>query len=160
LGFLLLLFLFTCLPAASLSAQNKQNPIEVPGGLSLLLKAKGEGVQIYGCANGTWQLQAPDAELLDDQGREIGRHHSGPTWQLNDGSLVKGEVISTQLSPEATSIPWLLLKSTTGTGSLEAVQFVQRSETRGGVAPSGNCTEATTIRIPYSAMYSFYGKAR
>jgi hypothetical protein len=41
--------------------------------------------------------------------RVIGRHYGGPTWQHNDGSLVEEAVVSKQLSPEATSIPWLLL---------------------------------------------------
>jgi hypothetical protein len=160
LGFPLLLLLFAFFLVATLSAQDSRNSIEVPGGLSLLLKAKGEGVQIYGCVNGTWQLQTPAADLLDDHGRTIGRHYSGPTWELNDGSLVKGAVVSKQASPEAMSIPWLLLKSSGATGKLETVQFIQRSETHGGVAPSGTCTEAATIRIPYSALYSFYGRAR
>jgi hypothetical protein len=158
--FPLLLLLPVFFFIASLNAQDTQSSIEVPDGSSLLLKAKGEGVQVYGCVSGMWQLQAPAAELLDDQGRVIGRHYSGPTWQLKDGSLVKGEVVSKQVSPEATSIPWLLIKSVTGTGRLEAVRFIQRSETHGGVAPNGSCSEATPLRVPYTAIYSFYGIAR
>jgi hypothetical protein len=160
LGFHLLFLLPSLLLAANVGAQGNQNSIEVPVGLSLLLKAKGEGVQVYGCVNGSWILQAPTADLLDEQRRVIGRHYAGPTWQLNDGSLVEGEVVSKQVPSETTSIPWLLIKSVRGTGRLEAVQFIQRSETRGGIAPSGNCSQATTVRVPYTAMYSFYGKAR
>jgi hypothetical protein len=156
LGFHLLFLLPSLLFVANVGAQgNQKGPI----GLSLLLKAKGEGVQVYGCVNGSWILQAPAADLLDDQRRVIGRHYGGPTWQLNDGSLVEGAVVSKQVSPEATSIPWLLIKSVRGTGRLEAVQFIQRSETHGGIAPSGNCSQATTVRVPYTAMYSFYGRA-
>lgn len=159
-GFSLLLLLFVCFLVASLSAQDGRDSIEVPGGLSLLLKAKGEGVQIYECINRTWQLQTPAADLLDDQRKVIGRHYSGPTWELNDGSLVKGAVVSKQASPEATSIPSLLIKSTSATGKLETVRYIQRSQTHGGVAPKEKCTEATTIRMPYSAIYSFYGRTR
>jgi len=151
-----LLFVFV----AIVSAQGNQNAIEVPVGLSLLLKAKGEGFQVYGCVNGSWILQAPAADLLDEQRRVIGRHYGGPTWRLNDGSLVEGAVVSKQVSPEATSIPWLLLKSVRGTGRLEAVQFIQRSETHGGIAPGENCSQATAVRVPYTAIYSFYGRAR
>lgn len=156
LVFLLPTFFFI----ASLGAQVTQNSIEIPASSSLLMKATGEGVQVYGCVNGVWQLQAPDAELLDDHGRVIGRHYGGPTWELNDGSLVTGEVVSKQASPEASSIPWLLIRSVTGTGRFETVRFIQRSETHGGVAPSGGCSEATAIRVPYTAIYSFYGVAR
>jgi hypothetical protein len=41
-----LLFLPSLLFVANVGAQGNQNAIEVPVGLSLLLKAKGEGVQI------------------------------------------------------------------------------------------------------------------
>jgi hypothetical protein len=156
LGFHLLFLLPSLLFVANVRAQGDQNAIEVPVGLSLLLKAKGEGVQVYECVDGSWTLQAPAADLLDEQRRVIGRHYGGPTWQLNDGSLVEGAVVSKQASPEATSIPWLWIKSISGTGRLEAVQFIERSETHGGVAPSGNCSQATMVRVPYTAMYSFY----
>ena len=157
-GFHLLFLLPSLLFTVNVDAQRNQNSIEVPVGSSLLLKAKGEGVQVYGCVNGSWILQAPAADLLDEQRRVIGRHYGGPTWQLNDGSLVEGAVVSKQVSPEATSIPWLLIKSVRGTGRLEAVQFIQRSETHGGIAPSGNCSQATAVRVPYTATYSFYGR--
>jgi hypothetical protein len=159
LGFLLA-FVLSALLIANLRAQGTQNSVKVPGDLSLLLKAKGEGVQIYGCVNETWQLQAPVADLLDDERRVIGSHYSGPTWQLKDGSVVKGTVVSIQVSPDAASIPWLLIKSVEGTGKLKAVQFIQRSETHGGAAPSENCSNAAIIRVPYTATYSFYGKAQ
>jgi hypothetical protein len=159
LVFRLLFLLPSLLFVANAGAQGNQNAIEAPVGLSLLLKAKGEGVQVYGCVSGSWILQAPAADLLDDQRRVIGRHYGGPTWQLNDGSLVEGAVVSKQVSPEATSIPWLLIKSVRGTGRLEAVQFIKRSETHGGIAPNGNCSQATAVRVPYTAIYSFYGRA-
>jgi hypothetical protein len=158
--FQLLFLLSALLLSANVGAQENQNAIEIPSGLSLLMKVKGEGLQVYDCVNGGWVLQAPAADLLDEQRQVIGHHYGGPTWQLNDGSLVEGEVVSKQVSPEATSIPWLLIKSTRGTGRLEAVQFIQRSETHGGVAPSGDCSQATAVRVPYTAMYSFYGRAR
>jgi Protein of unknown function (DUF3455) len=160
LGFHLFFILLSLLFVVNVGAQGNQNAIEVPAGLSLLLKAKGEGVQVYGCVNGSWILQAPAADLLDEQRRVIGRHYGGPTWRLNDGSLAEGAVVSKQVSPEATSIPWLLLRSVRGTGRLEAVQFIQRSETHGGNAPSETCSHATVVRVPYTAIYSFYGRAR
>jgi hypothetical protein len=77
LGFDLLFLLPSLLFVANVRAQGDQNTIHVPVGLSLLLKAKGEGVQVYGCVNGGWTLQAPAADLLDEQSRVIGRHLRG-----------------------------------------------------------------------------------
>ena len=41
---------------------------------------------------------------------------------------------------------------------LAQVDFVQRLETRGGVAPGGTCDPAAdaTVAVPYRARYVFY----
>ena len=60
--------------------------------------ARATGFQIYVCrpdANrqaARWTLKAPEAELFDEQGKSIGKHFGGPTWQLNDGSAVIGKM--------------------------------------------------------------------
>jgi hypothetical protein len=38
-----------------------------------------------------WTLKAPEADLFDANGRAIGRHYAGPTWELMDGSEVVGK---------------------------------------------------------------------
>jgi hypothetical protein len=45
-----------------------------------------------------------------------------------------------------------------GDGVLSGVDFIQRLETRGGVAPTGACDPATdaTVAVPYRARYVFY----
>jgi hypothetical protein len=48
-------------------------------------------IKVYGCVNGRWALKAPDAKLLNQEGSVIGQHFAGPTWQLNDGSWIKGK---------------------------------------------------------------------
>lgn len=144
-----------CFPLV-VSAQAPGDSVDVPGHSSLLLKAKGVGAQVYSCLAGTWTLQGPDANLLDPTGQVIGRHFEGPTWKLNDGSWVKAKAIAKHASPEAESVPWLLLESVSGTGSLAAARYIQRTETHGGNAPSGNCSESAEVRVPYSATYSFY----
>jgi hypothetical protein len=147
-------------------AQQQAASIEVPAGAHVELQAKGEGVQIYGCAasgNGyKWTLQGPDAKLLDAKGRQIGRHFAGPTWQLNDGSTVQGQLVASQPAPDAGSVAWLLLRAKAGsaTGKLAGIAFVRRTDTHGGVADSSDCAvagdEGKTVRVNYTATYTFY----
>jgi len=129
---------------------------------TLVLQARGEGVQIYACvkdADWAWKLKAPQATLFDHKHQAIGKHFGGPTWSLNDGSEVRGTLLDSK--QQAGTIPWLILaaKSIGGEGRLTRVNVVRRTETQGGVAPSGGCdAEHAGIeqRVPYSATYSFF----
>jgi hypothetical protein len=142
------------------AAKQTSSPIDLPPGThELLLEAKGEGVQIYTCTDGEWTLKAPDAKLLDPQGTVIGTHFAGPTWKLTDGSEVKGKAIASQPSPDADSVPWLLIQTTpnSGSGQFADVNYIRRTETHGGGAPKESCTDGES-RQPYTATYSFYSK--
>jgi hypothetical protein len=129
---------------------------------TLVLEARGEGVQIYTCVKGdywAWKFKAPEAALFDEKHKAIGRHFAGPTWRLDDGSEVQGKVVETK--PQPRTIPWLILtaKSTGGEGRLSGVDAVRRTETLGGLAPSTGCDaqhEGVELRVPYSAVYSFF----
>jgi Protein of unknown function (DUF3455) len=130
-----------------------------------ILTATGKGVQIYACqqlATGPqWVFQAPEATLTDASGTDVGTHGAGPTWKSKDGSSVKGELVQKAASPESTAIPWLLLKaaSVSGAGVMTRVEFIRRSETHGGLAPTTGCDAQhlnTTSRVPYTAIYTFY----
>lgn len=150
-------------PQASAIPEN----MRVPEGEVLLLRAAARGAQIYTCkakaadpAAFEWTLKAPDAELFDQSGAKIGRHYAGPTWEIADGSRVAGEAV--QRSPVQGAIPWLLLRATSheGAGALSKVNYIQRVDTVGGVAPSAGCDAAhagAEARIDYSANYDFYG---
>ena len=154
-GMITLVLAFACVTADSI-AQTAKESIDVPPHSRLLLRATGSGDQVYGCVNGSWVLKAPDAKLLNQEGSVIGRHFAGPTWQLNDGSWVKGKAVAKQVAPDATAVPWLLLESVGGAGRLGAVRFIQRTGTHGGNAPDGSCSQNATLRVPYTATYSFY----
>lgn len=123
-----------------------------------VLEAQGKGVQIYSCVDEKWLLKAPDAKLLDASGKVIGRHFAGPTWQLEDGSVVKGALISSKPAPDGASAPWLELKAVpaSGSGKFAEVAFIRRTETQGGAAPARTCHAGETERVPYTAKYSFY----
>lgn len=149
-----------CVSGAAASAQAPAAAsvsIEPPAGAHVLLTAHGKGAQIYTCTDGHWALKAPDAKLFDDSGLQVGTHFAGPTWRLTDGSLVKGKLLASQPSPDAASVPWLLLEAVPGSasGHLAEVMWVRRTHTQGGKAPADACTEGV-LSVPYTADYSFY----
>jgi hypothetical protein len=155
LGMIALVLAVACMARDSI-AQTAKESIDAPPHSRLLLRAVGSGDQVYGCVNGRWALTAPDAKLLNQEGSVIGRHFAGPTWQLNDGSWVKGRAVAKQVAPDATAVPWLLLESVGGTGRFGTVRFIQRTGTHGGNAPDGSCSQSAILRVPYTATYSFY----
>lgn len=149
-----------------LRAQQTGGSIDLPAAVNVVLRVEGAGVQIYTCtstpAATKWVLNAPDAKLMDSSGQSIGSHFAGPTWKLDDGSQVQGELIASKPAPDAGSVAWLLLRAKAGsaTGTLAKVAFIRRTATNGGVAPASGCESAQdagkTTRVPYAATYSFY----
>jgi len=127
-----------------------QSDTRAPEGQRAVVTADAKGVQIYACRDSQWVFQAPEATLFDSSGKEIGTHRAGPVWTLRDGRAVKGAVVAKSDAPGKRDIPWLLLK---GDGSFE---YIRRSDTRGGVAPEGACEAGKTLRVDYSAVYTFY----
>jgi hypothetical protein len=151
----------------SLSARAQQVPKELlpPANEQLLLQVHAVGDQIYTCnANGaqfTWALKAPDARLFDQNGKPFGKHFAGPSWEANDGSRVTGKAVANAPSPDADSIPWLLVTviSRGGDGALAHATTIQRINTKGGKAPASGCDAAHAgqeLRAPYSADYVFF----
>jgi hypothetical protein len=131
-------------------------------GETVLLSARGEGVQIYTCVQDgdwKWKLKAPEATLFDASHHAIGKHFAGPRWRLEDGSEVQGKLITSK--PQPGTIPWLVLSATsTGNlGRLSHVTTVERTDTEGGVAPVSGCDADhpnAEVRVPYSASYTFF----
>ena len=137
--------------------------IRAPGEIAVL-QVHAAGAQIYECKTGpagagpTWQFREPIATLLRD-GKTIGRHYAGPTWEVGGSSIV-GKM--TGRSPGTTSkdIAWLKLEVTDrrGDGPLQEVSTVQRINTVGG-ALDGSCDGVGDLRAePYAADYVFLKK--
>ena len=118
------------------------------------------GVQIYHCPAGAWTLRAPEALLADVQSPRRKIHHfAGPSWKsLVDGSTITAARVAD--SPVAGAIPLLLLQVNGHTGDpaglLADVDYIQRLNTRGGLAPTGACTEGQEQRVRYGADYVFW----
>ena len=98
--------------------------------------------------------------MLD--GRTVGRHYAGPTWEHVDGSSVQAKVIGNAPGATANDVPWLKLEvvERRGTGALAGADIIQRINTAGGVL-HGPCERAGSLRsVGYSADYVFRRKDR
>ena len=151
--------------SVSLWAQETPKELQPPANEQILLKVHAKGDQIYSCkadgARFAWTLNGPDAQLFDKDGKLFGKHFAGPSWEANDGSRVTGKAVANAPSPDADSVPWLLLTvvSCSGDGALAHATSIQRINTKGGKAPASGCDAAHTgqeIRAPYSADYYFF----
>ena len=145
--------------------------IKAPAGEQVVLKAQAAGSQIYVCQQGAdgkfgWSLKAPEAELRDEHGQVIGHHFAGPSWKHRDGSQVTGKAVARVDSPDAASIPWLLLTVTghSGNGVLSGVTSIQRIHTKGGQPPAAADCDASKqnaeVKINYTADYYFLAPAK
>jgi hypothetical protein len=84
-----------CMRAGQISAQMPA-AIDAPG-RTVVATLHAEGAQVYECKADTegkltWQIREPIATLFLD-GRTIGRHYAGPTWEHTDGSMIVGKVV-------------------------------------------------------------------
>ena len=125
--------------------------IAAPGETAILM-LHAEGAQVYECktgADGTlaWAFREPIATLFSN-GKTVGRHYAGPSWEHSDGSAVVGQVVGTAPGMVANDIPWLKLGVTSrrGTGVLSQATTVQRINTAGG-----KLTAPATSRAPMKA---------
>ncbi len=155
----------TSLLLFTVAGQQVPQQLQPPANEQLLFQVHAKGDQVYACKADVeqyaWILKAPDAQLFDKNGKPFGRHFAGPSWEANDGSRVAGQAVANAPSPDAISIPWLLVKivSHDGSGVLSRATSIQRLNTKGGKAPSSGCDEphaGQELRVPYSADYLFY----
>src|SRR5437763_2177525 len=89
--------------------------IAAPGEMAVL-SMHAEGAQVYECKAGAdgklaWAFREPIATLLLD-GKTVGRHYAGPTWEYTDGSAVLAKVAANAPAKNASDIPWLKLTAT------------------------------------------------
>lgn len=153
------------LAAVTVCGQQVPEQIQPPAGEQVLLQVHAKGDQVYTCkgdaAQAAWALKAPDAQLFDKDGKLFGKHFAGPSWEAIDGSRVTGKAVANVPSPDADSIPWLLVNIVghEGSGVLSRATSIQRINTKGGKAPASGC-DATHVgqdlRVAYSADYLFY----
>lgn len=166
-------FTFTILVCSAALGQGTQvtaqTAVQIPDviaakGESPVLTVHAEGAQVYDCKAGdsgklAWQFREPVATLMQD-GKTVGRHYAGPTWEHADGSRVVGKPIARANGATAQDIPWLKLEAVEarGAGALAGVTAIQRINTKGGQF-EGSCDRAgATFAAPYAADYVFLKK--
>ena len=153
------------LAALPIVAAAQQADAIMVAGETLVTTIHAQGAQVYECkadASGAlaWQFREPVATLLSN-GKTLGRHYAGPTWEFADGSAVAAKVAASAPGASQSDIPLLKLAvvSQKGSGLLAGITSIQRLNTRGGVA-KGPCDSAGAfLSVPYSADYAFYKKS-
>jgi hypothetical protein len=76
-------------------------------GEALVATIHAQGAQVYECKADAvgklaWQFREPIATLLID-GKTVGRHYAGPTWELSDGSMVAARSPHGRRAPRPTT---------------------------------------------------------
>ena len=107
-----------------------------------------EGAQIYECKTGgdgklAWAFREPIATLMLD-GRTVGRHYAGPTWEHVDGSSVQAKVRRQRAGRDGKRYSLAQARrgrATAAAGTLAGADIVQRINTSGGVL-RGPCDHA------------------
>ena len=146
--------------------------LAVPVNQTLALTLTASGYQIYEwravpgqTGKYEWVFKEPEADLFDAQGRKVGHHSAGPTWELTDGGEVVGRVRVKTDAPDGNGVPWLLLDAVqaSGGGVMARIKSIRRINTSGGQASSVppapgppekmvGCME----KVGYTATYEFY----
>jgi len=155
----------------SLSDPVVPSDIQVTASATLVAAYAAEGTQTYTCtvtgtgdtATYAWSAASvPAARLYSSDCLLAATHYAGPHWKADDGSIILGTKVRSVASPNAASIPELLLSTVPDggtTGILSPVTAVQRLNTVAGIAPSTGCDAAHvngTVAVPYTAEYYFY----
>ncbi len=131
--------------------------LRVPAGNHLVVSLHViQGVQVYSCTNGAWTFTEPDADM-GVSNRPIVLYTAGPEWVSTvDGSAVWGMPLAS--ANRTGTIPELLVKAVKnrGQGLFGSVDYIQRLDTFGGLAPSGSCTSGAITASQYFATEDFW----
>lgn len=161
--------LLTACTAAFANIDNTKlpEPVRAPAGHMQTLETIGTGEITYECREKKdmagafeWAFVTPVATLWDMKQNNIGKYYGGPTWEANDGSKVTGKQVA--IAPASPgNIPLQLVKAdpAMGQGAMTGVTFIQRLETKGGVAPAMTCdasNKGMKQQVKYQAKYVFY----
>jgi len=142
--------------------------VQVPAGNKVSMETVGVGDITYECRAKTgaagqyeWVFVGPDAKLMDRSGKQVGKYYGPPaTWEAMDGSRLTA--VQEAVAPHMTgNIPLQLVKGNPamGSGAMQGVTYIQRVDTRGGVAPAAPCAAGNMSAkqiVKYQADYIFY----
>ena len=143
-------------------------PVRVPMGQKMKMSTTGVGELTYECREKKdmagayeWAFVGPVANLYTGDKKMVGKYYAGPTWEGVDGSKVTGKQVA--VAPAGMgNIPLQLVKAdpASGAGSMMGVSYIQRLNTKGGIAPMAVCDDGAKGKrqtVGYEADYAFYG---
>ena len=142
--------------------------VRVPAGQKLMMATSATGEITYECrekkdmaGQHEWAFVGPVATLYGGDKKTVGKYYAGPTWEAADGSKVTGKQVAVAPASPG-SIPLQLVKAepAMGAGAMTGVSYIQRLNTKGGVAPAMPCDAAGKGQrkvVAYEADYVFYG---
>jgi Protein of unknown function (DUF3455) len=142
--------------------------VRVPAGQKQMMATTGVGEITYECrekkdmaGQHEWAFVGPVATLYSGDKKTVGKYYAGPTWEAADGSKVTGKQVAVAPA-SAGNIPLQLVKAdpAMGAGAMTGVSYIQRLNTKGGVAPAMACDAAAKGQrkvVAYEADYVFYG---
>src|SRR4249919_2216731 len=177
------------LALSAVSHAQTVTPPAVPAGIEVLapneafLIGHAFGSQNYECQPAAslgqvaWTLFTPQATLFGEVGDQLITHFNSPnpdegnvairaTWQdSSDSSRIWAKATGI-VTVDPTAIPWVRLqvvgarRGPTGGDELSESTFVQRINTKGGLAPTTGCDALPDAGrkafVPYTADYVFY----
>jgi hypothetical protein len=155
-----------CASQATAQMAKPVPPAVAAPGAKIVAKFQGVGAQIYECTRNkdgklAWVFREPIAALIFN-GKTVGRHYAGPTWEYTDGSKIVGKVTGHAPGATADDVAWLKLHviKHRGHGMFSKVNTVQRLDTDGG-GLAGSCEAAGAFKsVAYSATYVFLHAGR
>jgi uncharacterized protein DUF3455 len=157
--------------------------LEVPAPSEAFLLGHAVGTQNYVCqpdahlGRVAWTLFTPQATLFNDQNEQLITHFFSPnpdeggavvraTWEDSDDTSAVWARATASATVDPNAIAWVTLQRVgsrvgpTGGQTLSGTTFVQRVNTRGGLAPSTGCDSLPDVGrkafVPYTADYVFY----
>lgn len=137
--------------------------IKAPSTHEPTLQLASRGVQIFRCekrdAQLTWVFRQPQADLLDANGKTVGKHGANFSFEHDDGSRLVSTIAAYDDASRPTDLRWLLFTTRSfGKGALENVTHAQRVNTSGGIPPT-RCEAALLnqlLRVDFTSDFVFY----
>jgi hypothetical protein len=127
------------------------------------LQLGSRGVQIFRCekrdSDLVWVFRQPQADLLDSDGKTVGKHGTNFSFEHDDGSRLVSTIVAYDEPSKPTDLRWLLLTTRSfGKGTLENITHVQRLNTSGGMPPT-RCDLSQLnqlLRVNFTSDFIFY----
>jgi hypothetical protein len=153
---------------AAIAAPAVPESLRVPDGQRVSSHIYVQGVRIFvwradpaNPGQGGWEYVATQGALFNCDGKLIGYHSAGPTWESKaTGREVRGVVLA-ETTCDVDAMPWSLIRATNAPApGFARTTYIVRVNTTGGLAPEGRGDyEGQRVRVSFEAEDYFYRDA-